>query len=60
MGNQINIGDSVTSKLTGVKIIVTKISKTFIVGKEVGFIQERPNYRTYDGTKILSYKNIAQ
>jgi len=52
----VKIGDTVTSKVTGSEIIVTKIYPFFIKGMLKGFV--KPFYRGHDGTVILSYKNI--
>lgn len=64
MNNQMNlftekpkVGDVVESIHWEGKIRVTKVYETFIVGEEIGFVQE---CKWYPGTRILSFANMKK
>ena len=54
------IGDIVESRITGEKIQITRLSDSFVIGKIIGFVKSDKPSKLYDGTKILSHKNIKQ
>ncbi len=54
------IGDIVESRVTGEKIQITRLSDSFVIGKLIGFVVSDKPTKLYNGTKILSHKNISK
>jgi hypothetical protein len=53
-------GTTITSRITGARIIISRTTGNLIIGKLEGFKRYPPSHplRVYDGTKIIHKKNI--